>query len=479
MTEWAFPSLGPSRGSGVFVYLNLVDDDSGRAPNTHNLVVQKLNRNAPLGLFYLAATARSKGFDTDVLDQQVETFTAASLVQRVRNTGARFVGFYACDYDPLIHKVARYIRLLKAQTSALVIAGGPTFDPEPLLDAGCDAVALGEGEVTLADLLELALGDRPLAEVRGIVYRESGTTRHGPDAPLIRDLDALPFPVRKHQRAYDIVGNPNCRKPVLELQSARGCPMRCAFCSSPNFWGKRYRHRSPENVLAEIDELVTVHGARYLHFRDDLFGIDARWLDRFMNLYGNYERRRPWSCYLHPRSFGEDRERYLRELARLGLNMIAYGLQSADPDILKGIRRRSGEPAMLAEHLRLARKFGILTFVSVIFGLPGENGDGIRDTERFLKKHRPDLIVVLPLTPLKGSQIGDEGIAPDRQTSLAPAQVLGHVERVTRSFFASPLHLLRLGWYVLRHNPGWVLRAIPRLRHGLVYIQFFRREPVF
>ncbi|MCL4235609.1 MAG: hypothetical protein KJ042_13940, partial [Deltaproteobacteria bacterium] len=74
---------------------------------------------------------------------------------------------------------------------------------------------------------------------------------------------------------------------------------------------------------------------------------------------------------------------------------------------------------------------------------------------------------------------GDEGIAPDRQTSLTPAQVLDHVERVTRSFFASPLHLLRLGWYVLRHNPGWVLRAIPRLRHGLVYIQFFRREPVF
>ncbi|NLH50853.1 MAG: B12-binding domain-containing radical SAM protein [Myxococcales bacterium] len=467
---------GPAKGTGLFLYLNLFPDGSRRAVRGHNLTVQGINANAPLGLLYLAAVAHRRGYDADLLDQQVEAFDAATVVERIRRERTRFVGLYCCHYDPLIAKVAAYVRRIKSETDAAVIVGGPSFDPLPVLQAGADAVCLGEGEATFAEFLDHLEGQLPLDRVRGIAYLPGGQVHQTAPMPLVEDLDALPFPWRKYVDRYFITGNPNCRRPMLELVGSRGCPMRCSFCGSPGFWGRSWRLRSPGNLLDEARELIDRHGARYLHFRDDLFGADPRWLDRFLDLYEAIPNRPNWSCYLHPASFGERRESYLRRLAASGLNMVVYGLQSTDAGILQGIHRRAEEPAMLAEQLRLARRLGILTFVGIIFGLPGETRETMRATERWVKKHRPDILTIMPLGLLRNSEFGERYQSTDEVTPLPPALINREIRRVTRSFYAHPRHLPRLLWYVLRKNPGWLRQALPRLRYGLQFFQFSRRD---
>jgi hypothetical protein len=93
-----------------------------------------------------------------------------------------------------------------------------------------------------------------------------------------------------------------------------------------------------------------------------------------------------------------------------------------------------------------------------------------------VKKHRPDILTIMPLGLLRGSEFGERYQSTDEVTSLPPKLINREIRRVTRSFYAHPRQLPRLLWYVLRKNPGWFRQALPRLRFGLQFFQFTRRE---
>jgi radical SAM superfamily enzyme YgiQ (UPF0313 family) len=457
---------------GWLLFLSL-DPEPGEGEG-HSQTVEGLNRNAPLGLFYLAAQARALGVNCEVIDQRIEPFTPAGLALAVAQNRPRFLGLYLCDYDVLLRKAAATLRAVRRVSDVPIICGGPPVDPAPILAAGADAVALGEGEPTFADWLRFVRQEIPLSAVAGIAYRDGSAVRHSLPATPIADLDSLPFPIRKYTGRYLITGNPMMRRPVLELISNRGCPMRCAFCSSHEFWG-RLRSRSVDNVIRETLELRDVAGAKYLHFRDDVFAPSRAWLDEWAPAYRERGAGLPYSVYLHPNSFRGDVEGGIRRIAASGGNMICYGLQSVDPAVLRAVDRDPDEPQRLAEHLTACRRHGIMTFVSFIVGLPGEDGSQAEATGRWLARHRPTIMLALPLQKLYGSKIAAQYPGNTPVSRLSKAQIDQLIARLTRGFYLSNLHLVRLFFQVLRRNPGWLRLAVPRLRHGLHFFQFLRR----
>jgi radical SAM superfamily enzyme YgiQ (UPF0313 family) len=439
--------------NGMFVYLDMGPNPVGGRARGGAYYTQQLNRPAPLGLFYLAATGQKYAGAMTVLDQRVVPFDEEALAGRVAADRVGFVGFYLYDHEPLIRTVTRYIQVLKARTTAKVFTGGPAHDVTRVLQAGGDAVCLGEGEIVLRELLEYVSGSRSLPGVSGIAFLRDGQVERTAPPPPIDDLDDVPFPVRPNVRSYFTLANPCCRLPFMEMLGSRGCAMNCTFCTSA---GQRLRTRSPENVVAEMRHLVERHGTQYFGFRDNVFGARPAWLEGFIEAYAAFPRPRSWSCLLHPLSFGEHRDRVLRRLSELKLRAISYDGLSANPDVLEAAGRSRDEPALLADHLRLARKYGILTLVTMIYGSPKETRESMVETERYLRTARPNAALIFPAYPIKGTTwhatFGDKHL-----TDLPDDVVRGEVLRVMRSLYLRSFRIPYLLWRAVRRNPRWFL----------------------
>ena len=140
-----------------------------------------------------------------------------------------------------------------------------------------DYVVLGEGELIIAELCRMLESKRTVSKIKGLVYRTAkGTVKANPRRDLIKDVDSLPFPARDlvdmsrlGTHKYIDVGRVSAT-----MISSRGCPFKCAFCSSHITMGKIYRFRSAQNVLAEIDELVNRYHVNHIAFEDDTFTLN-------------------------------------------------------------------------------------------------------------------------------------------------------------------------------------------------------------
>ena len=122
-----------------------------------------------------------------------------------------------------------------------------------------------------------------------------------PPQPLIRDLDSIPFPKRTRDevmKSYDY-HLLSMRLPYISMITSRGCPYKCSFCASGNFWENRLRLRTPANVVTEIEEAQREFGIRFVSFKDDVFGLKRRWLEAFCDAMIESGNGVKWSCIMH------------------------------------------------------------------------------------------------------------------------------------------------------------------------------------
>ncbi|MHB9020161.1 MAG: B12-binding domain-containing radical SAM protein, partial [Minisyncoccota bacterium] len=161
----------------------------------------------------------------------------------------------------------RLIRKIKTLGNIPVVLGGvhSTFVPDEGLDEGADYVVRGEGEETLVQLVSHLNGNGPeLAEIAGLTYREGETTVHNPDRPRVEDLSALPWPDLTLVRNFD-------KFRIVPVLTSRGCPFDCNFCSVTQMFGRRYRFRDNDDVMAELRSLYALHPKKTFFFYDDNF----------------------------------------------------------------------------------------------------------------------------------------------------------------------------------------------------------------
>ncbi|MFH1190099.1 MAG: radical SAM protein [Candidatus Omnitrophota bacterium] len=419
-----------------------------------------LQRRPKLGLLYLSAVLKQrKGIQCDIWDQTVALFSIDDVAEAVDSGRYLFAGFYSAV--SMEGKVIEFIRMLRerCRTRIPLLVGGPSFpNAADFLKAGCDIVCNGEGEDTICDIADHIAGSGRLDEIKGISYMSEGRVVKNEPRPLIEDVDSIPFP--DHSRMdfgkYHDYYIFTMRKPYTTMITSRGCPYNCIFCDSHGIWGRRYRARSVENVLAEIDELVKRYGVRYIAFQDDVFGVDSGWADEFCRKLKGRKYDLKWMCILHPFSFRKDPRGMLKKLKGAGCDLISMGLQSAHPEILKRLNRHPDEPEHIKRLISAARSLDMLSIVGFIFGSPGETRDTIQTSIDFVMKARPNYVKFFNMVMLPGSQLAREYGMGARLCDFSAAEIESLNRSATRRFFLDPVNLARNIGFVLKHNPAWL-----------------------
>lgn len=354
----------------------------------------------PLGLCYLTASLKAAGHDALILDADALDLTTAAAADEVKRHSPDVLGVTAMT--PTVEAAWDLIRAARGHAPK-VILGGPhvsAVEAKVFEEAAglIDAAVLGEGEETLPRLLNsMAAGrDEPIP----------GVLRPGrddpPERPRVRDLNALPFPERASLPAgvyrHPLFGD----DPVTAMITSRGCPYRCVFCDK-RVCGATFRPRTPENVLAEIEEIALNQGVRRIIIYDDLFTLDRNRvisickgiIDRGLNI--------TWKC--EGRVNRTDAET-LSWMRRAGCELIAYGVETAKPSGLEFLRKDI-TPEQARDAFRLTREAGIRTLGYFLLGIPGETMEDELKTVRFAVEIGADYAQFGILSPLPGTPLYD------------------------------------------------------------------------
>lgn len=340
----------------------------------------------PYGLLTLAAQAKRAGHRVTVLN--LYAFCWKDVEELIRRSRADVYGlsvFTSNRRGSL--SMCRLIRDLYPQS--FIVAGGPHASALPLeLLEHCDAinaVVIGEGELTFIELIGRLENGSSLEGLTGISWRAGDCIQINAPRERIHDLDSLASP-------YDY-----CKGHILI--TSRGCPGRCTYCGSTVLWGSKVRFHSAEHTLSVLDKMVRTHGTAYINIKDDTFTSDRKRVLEICNGIVKRELRFLWSCDTRVDSLDEE---VLIAMRRAGCQMISLGIESASPEILRNINKRTTpEKALLATDM--AKQFGFHIRYYMMACNRGETAETLKASIDFISKANPNEFIFAFLTLYPGT----------------------------------------------------------------------------
>jgi magnesium-protoporphyrin IX monomethyl ester (oxidative) cyclase len=284
-----------------------------------------------------------------------------------------------------------------------------TLPKRVLRDQNVDYVVIGEGELTMLNLLKTLSKGASFNEIDGFAYREEGKTVINPKKKFIEDLDSLPLPARhllsmnEYFNAEAPHGPELMRKPFTSMITSRGCPFNCVFCSIHTIWGHKWRPRSPDNVLLEIEHLIDVYKIREIHFEDDNLTLDKRRIEKICDLILDRGLDVRWFTPNGVAIWTLDRN-LLEKMKKSGCYKLCFGIESGCPQTLKFIKK----PINLTrarQVIHWANDVGIWTHGFFVIGFPYETKEAIYETLRFAVESDLDFASFFIATPLPGTRL--------------------------------------------------------------------------
>ncbi len=368
--------------------------------------INRATMEMPLGIAYLAAMLEKNGFSASIIDAYCLGLDALHIV-RIIPQDVLLIGIYANSFT--YNAVSELCRLCRFQfPAAAVVVGGPLASADPELvvkEIPCHGVICGEGEFSIVKMLTRLKSGLPAfgEDVGGAVYQndQDGTIRKNP-VRRIDNLDEIPFPAYHLMPDLKQYKSRARKTPVGAIITSRGCAHECVFCSKDIF-ARTVTFRSPQNVLAEIDFLVSEYGIRQLDILDDNFamkrshmepildGIIARDYDLAVNLQ------------LGIRSENVD-EALLKKMKAAGIFKLAFGVESADPDVLAACRKKL-DLASIEKATALAKSLGFVVYGFFIIGLPNETEESFLRTIEFAKRCDFDIANFTMALPFVGAEL--------------------------------------------------------------------------
>ncbi len=364
----------------------------------------------PLGTLYAASVARQHGHRVALFDSMLAE-SEEEIEDLLRKHHPPVVVIYDDDFNYLtkmcltrMREAAFALAKTAHKRGALVIVHGsdPTDHLDVYLEHGADFLICGEGEQTLADLLDHLLGDGPPPEqIPGLAYlRDHKMVRTGPREAL-RDLDLLPFPAR------DLLDNDRYRMAWMKqhgyfstnIVTTRGCPFHCNWCAKP-VYGQVYNTRSPENVAREMAELRETLHPDHLWFCDDIFGLKPGWTGQFAREVRKRHAAVPFKCLARVDLLLRDDA--IRHLHDAGCRSVWVGAESGSQKILDAMEKGT-TVAQIYEASAGLHAAGIGVGFFLQYGYPGETLADIRKTLRMVRDCRPDELGISVSYPLPGT----------------------------------------------------------------------------
>lgn len=361
----------------------------------------------PLGIAYMAGVLQENNIDVEILDASAEDMDFKDVEKELLKRKPDLVALTALT--PTIGRSLETAQVVKETLpDSIVVMGGyhPTFNfIETLEDENVDIVIRGEGEYIMLNLVQALENQSSLHDVKGIVFEDKNSKEIvvNPEAPLIQDLDELPFPAlnllpMKKYRLLDMDTH------MTTMITTRGCPMQCSFCSSAAMHGKKIRERSVENIVDEIEYLKTNYNIDTIAFMDDTFTLKKR---KVMAICDEILKRNieiMWGCTSRVDTLDE---KLLKKMKEAGCITIFIGVESADQQQLDNMCKNT-TIAKIENAFKIAHKLKIRTIASVALGMPGDTKEIMNKTVKFVHKLKPNYAIYSLATPYPGTRFYKE-----------------------------------------------------------------------
>lgn len=358
------------------------------AEHANDQQIRETSETPPLGVLTLAAILREQGIAPAMVDlnrlyyeylgianSPAEDDFAAYAASRIPS-GCEVIGFSTiCSSYPLTIRIAE--RIKRSAPNVSIVFGGPqasavdvaTLEAFPFVDL----IVRGEADQTLVEVLRTGVRSPALAFVPGITFRSGRSIARNPEAPLVADLDALPFP------AFDLL--PGMEKvSFFPLELGRGCPFACTFCSTNDFFRRRFRLKSPEIMLQQMRRAAREYGVTRFDLVHDMFTVDRKRVVAFCQALIQSGERFSWGC--SARTDCADDE-LIRLMHRAGCRNLFFGVETGSARLQRAIEKDL-DLTDAATRISTCATAGIETTVSLIVGFPEETEEDLWQTAGFL-----------------------------------------------------------------------------------------------
>jgi len=430
----------------------------------------------PLGLAYIGAILEKAGHEVKIRDTVALNWRSPIKIKGRIHLGQKWkdisdeikrskpdaVGI-SCPFSSQsdnAHKVAELVKAYNADVPVIMGGAHPSTLPKRVLrDQNVDYVVIGEGEMTMLNLFKTLSKDTARVrtsfnEIDGLAYRKEGNTVINPKKKFIEDLDSLPLPARhllpmnEYFNAEAPHGPELMRKPYTSMITSRGCPFNCVFCSIHTVWGHKWRARSPDNVVLEIEHLIDVYKIREVHFEDDNLTLDKRRMAKICDLILDKGLDIRWFTPNGVAIWTLDKN-LLEKMKKSGCYKLSFGIESGCPQTLKFIKK----PINLArarQVIHWANDVGIWTHGFFVIGFPYETKEAIYETLRFAVESDLDFASFFIATPFPGTELLEivkkEGLIENDLIWMK--QNVSHTTLKTKFLTSEEINSLRRDLYV-------------------------------
>ena len=367
-----------------------------QAPNLHIFSQFPLPR---LGVLILGTMMKRRDWDVEVYVEDLRRIDFESVA------GADIVGISTITSTaPRAYAIADKIRRMGIP----VLMGGPhvTFLADEALEHA-DFVIRGEGERPLMAFIDAWEGCRDFDEVPNLSFRTvAGRSVHNPLLPMDNDLDAIPYPDLS-------LLNPDPRRrrflAPIPIQTSRGCPFDCSFCSVTGMFGKKYRFRSTENIIEELRRYD--HPKNAVFFYDDNFAANRERAKELLQAMIREGFKFQWTTQVRA-DFARDTE-LVGLMKKAGCHTVYIGFESVNPRSLDGMKKKQ-TVADLVRVAKVLRKNRINIHGMFVLGFDQDDWSSVKKTVKFAIKSRLATTQFLILTPLPGSEFYEKMLSEKR-----------------------------------------------------------------
>jgi anaerobic magnesium-protoporphyrin IX monomethyl ester cyclase len=354
----------------------------------------------PLGILYICSHLRKRGLSAEVFDSTFSSRT--ELEDSLRQGPPSVLGIYANLMTR--PNVVEILRVAKESGWRTIVGGPePSAYVHEYLSAGADVVVIGEGEVTLEELVP-ALQSRAfdkLPQIDGIAFRAAnGSIVHTKPREQIKDIDTQPWPARESidMDRYVEIWRQHHGMGSVSLITARGCPYHCRWCSHEVF-GKTHRRRKPASVADELEWLINRYQPQMAWMADDVFTIHHGWLFQYAAELKSRGLKLPFECISRADRLNL---KVVETLAAMGCFRVWIGSESGSQRILDAMER-GVTVEQVQNAVELCRSAGIQTGMFLMWGYEGEELSDIEATVEHVKKTDPDIFFTTVAYPIKGT----------------------------------------------------------------------------
>ncbi len=359
----------------------------------------------PYDLQIMAGYCRRNGHVFKILDANNLKLSYEDVYKEIKSYNPDWVIYLTCFpnfiLDSQIVSAAKKVnRNIKTACMSLSILSVQSPEIRMHEITGLDYIPWGEPEMALMQLIN---GEEP-KNIRGLYYRDpDGSVRFtGGEAERVRNLDDLGIPVHS-SLPINIYKCPlSLNYPMTIVNCSRGCINWCVHCQAGAFQ-KPLRYRSVDNVLEELHE-VRASGIKEIKFYDCSLPTNKEFTEQLCKAMIEERFNFTWNCNVRAEVVNEE---ILMTMKEAGCHTIAIGCDSANPQILKNMRKNE-TVGQIEEAVHIVKKSGMRILIYLTFGLEGETKETMEETYRFVKRLKPEFVtfgiaVPAPGTPFYGS----------------------------------------------------------------------------